>query len=92
MPARGIGAGVSKALAAAGAKVIVNYPVPATKDAAELVLDEIKAEGGEGSTYQCDVSKEEEVIKMFADTVNSYGTVDILINNAGLQKDSPLNK
>jgi len=36
-----------------------------------------------------DVSKENEVQKMFADTVQQYGTVDILINNAGLQKDSP---
>ena len=37
----------------------------------------------------CDVSKEAEVQKMFADTIQNYGTVDILINNAGLQKDSP---
>ena len=47
------------------------------------------AAGGNGITYACDVSKEEEVIKMFADTiVAQFGTVDILVNNAGLQRDA----
>ncbi|HMH20882.1 MAG TPA: glucose 1-dehydrogenase [Puia sp.] len=85
----GIGAGVAKALAAAGAVVIVNYPVPATKDAADKVLEEIVAAGGQGISYQCDISKEPEVQKMFADTIAKFGTVDILVNNAGVQKDSP---
>jgi glucose 1-dehydrogenase len=85
----GIGAGVAKALAEEGAVVVVNYPMPQTKDAADAVLNEIIAAGGKGMTSMCDVSKEAEVIKMFADTRNNYGTVDILINNAGLQKDSP---
>ena len=84
----GIGAGVSKTLAIAGATVIINHPVAATKDAAEAVLAEIKTAGGNGITYQCDVSKEDEVKKMFADVVSQFGTVDILINNAGLQRDS----
>ena len=85
----GIGAGVSKSLAAAGATVVVNHPVAATKDAAEGVLTEIKNAGGAGITYQCDVSKEAEVQKMFADVAAQFGTVHILINNAGLQRDSP---
>jgi glucose 1-dehydrogenase len=85
----GIGAGVSKALAAAGATVIVNHPVAATHDPAEAVLQEIVSAGGNGITYQCDVSKEPEVQKMFADVIAKYGTVDILVNNAGLQRDSP---
>ena len=84
----GIGAGVSKALAAAGATVIVNYPVAVTKDAADQVLKEITDAGGTGITYACDVSKEDQVIKMFADTVAQFGTVDILVNNAGLQRDA----
>jgi glucose 1-dehydrogenase len=88
----GIGAGVAKALAAAGATVIVNHPVVATKDAAEAVLAEITNAGGAGIAYQCDVSKEDEVVKMFTDTVAQFGTVDILINNAGLQRDSPFEK
>jgi glucose 1-dehydrogenase len=85
----GIGAGVSKSLAAAGATVVVNHPVAATAAAAEEVLTEIKNAGGAGITYQCDVSKEAEVQKMFADVAAQFGTVHILINNAGLQRDSP---
>jgi glucose 1-dehydrogenase len=67
----------------------VNHPVDATKPAAEAVLADIRSTGGAGITYQCDVSKEAEVVKMFADVVTQLGTVDILINNAGLQRDSP---
>src|ERR1700759_2611791 len=85
----GIGAGCAKALAAAGATVVVNYPAEATKAAAAAVLEEITAGGGKGIIYQCDVSKEDEVQRMFADVVKQYGTLDILINNAGLQRDSP---
>ena len=85
----GIGAGVSRALAAAGATVVINHPVAATKDAAEAILAQVRTAGGAGSTYQCDVSKEPEVQKMFADVIAQYGTVDILVNNAGLQRDSP---
>jgi glucose 1-dehydrogenase len=85
----GIGAGVAKALAAAGATVVVNRPVAATRDAAEAVLAEIKNGAGTGITYQADVSREEEVKKMFSDTISQFGTVDILINNAGLQRDAP---
>lgn len=86
----GIGAGVAKAMATAGATVVVNHPVDATKQAAQAVLDEIKGTGGAGIIYQCDVSKEDEVKKMFADVVAQFGTVDILVNNAGLQRDAPL--
>ncbi|HEX2605849.1 MAG TPA: glucose 1-dehydrogenase [Flavisolibacter sp.] len=85
----GIGAGVAKALAAAGAKVVVNFPVPGSKEMAEQVSREINESGGVSITYKADVSKEDEVQKMFADTISQFGTVDILVNNAGLQKDSP---
>lgn len=88
----GIGAGIAKSLAAAGAAVVVNHPVPATKEAADAVMAEITNAGGAGITYQCDVSKEDEVVKMFGDVVKQFGTVDILINNAGLQRDSPFNE
>lgn len=84
----GIGAGVAKSLAAAGATVVVNHPVAATQAAADAVLKEITDAGGQGMTAQADVSKEDEVIRMFADVVAKYGTVDILINNAGLQRDA----
>ena len=88
----GIGAGVAKSLASEGAIVVVNYPVASNKEVAEMVLAEIIAAGGKGNTAQGDVSKEEEVQKMFAETISQYGTVDILINNAGLQRDSPFEK
>lgn len=82
----GIGSGVAKALAAQGAAVVVNYASSADK--AEAVLKEIQDEGGEGFTIKADVSKESDVVKMFSETIRRYGTVDILINNAGLQKDA----
>lgn len=85
----GIGAGCAKELAKVGANVIVNYPVPAGKSMAEGVVNEIVAAGGSAISYQCDVSKENEVVNMFADVVKQFGTVDILVNNAGLQKDAP---
>ena len=85
----GIGAGVAKALSASGAKVVINYPVAQAKPSADAVLAEIVAAGGTGMTAACDVSRESEVQKMFSDVIAQYGTVDILINNAGLQKDSP---
>jgi len=85
----GIGAGVSKSLAAEGATVVVNHPVAATRDAAEAVSQAIQATGGKSITWQCDVSKENEVQEMFAGIVAQFGTVDILVNNAGLQRDAP---
>lgn len=84
----GIGAGCAIELSKAGATVIVNYPVAATKDMAQKVVDTITASGGKAIAYQCDVSKEPEVMQMFADVIKQFGTVDILINNAGLQKDA----
>ena len=85
----GIGAGVAREMAKEGATLVVNFPVPSAKDMAHKVVDEIVADGGKAITYQCDVSKEDQVKQMFSDIVNNYGTVDILVNNAGLQKDAP---
>jgi len=84
----GIGAGCAKELAKAGATVVVNYPAPAAKEMADQVVAQIATDGGKAIIYQCDVSKEDQVIKMFADVVAQLGTVDILINNAGLQRDA----
>jgi len=85
----GIGAGCAKELAGAGATVVVNYPVSAAKEMAEKVVEEIAANGGRAISFQADVSKEPDVKNMFEETIRQYGTVDILINNAGLQKDAP---
>ncbi len=84
----GIGTGCAIALAEAGATVVINYPFPSTKAAADEVVKSILVTGGKAISYQCDVSKEDEVVKMFSDVVHQLGTVNILINNAGLQKDA----
>ncbi|MEO6454643.1 MAG: SDR family oxidoreductase [Ginsengibacter sp.] len=84
----GIGAGCAKELAKAGATVIVNYPLASTREMAEAVVADIAADGGRAITYKCDVSKEDEVKKMFEDVIAQFGTVDVLINNAGLQRDA----
>jgi glucose 1-dehydrogenase len=85
----GIGEACAKGLAEAGASVVVNYPVPAAKPMADEVVNFITSAGNVAISYQCDVSKEDQVINMFNDTIAKFGTVDILINNAGLQRDSP---
>lgn len=84
----GIGAGIAKSIAWAGATVIINHSSEKSKDEAQKVLDDIHKNGGEGMVCQCDVSKEDEVVKMFKDVISTYGTVDILVNNAGIQKDA----
>lgn len=84
----GIGSGIAKSLAAAGAAVIVNHSSEHSADEARNILKEITDAGGIGITYQCDVSSEEQVIKMFQEVISQFGTVDILINNAGVQKDA----
>ena len=61
---------------------------PRTRQA--KIVDEIKAEGGKAIALQADVSSEEQVKKMFDDLFREYGTIDILVANAGLQRDSAL--
>jgi glucose 1-dehydrogenase len=82
----GIGKGVAIALAAAGANVIINH-VDA-HEVAEQTVDEITAAGGIAYAIHADISKEDDVKAMFAEMYRQYGTIDILINNAGLQRDS----
>ena len=84
----GIGAGVAKALAQAGASVAINHPN--TPEPANTVVEEISAAGGSAIALSADVSSEEQVQKMYADLFEEFGTIDILVANAGLQKDSSL--
>ncbi|WP_374460985.1 glucose 1-dehydrogenase [Chryseobacterium taeanense] len=84
----GIGSGIAKSMASAGATVIVNHSSEHSKDDANAILKEITDAGGNGIIYQCDVSKEDQVVRMFQDVVSQFGTVDILVNNAGVQKDA----
>jgi glucose 1-dehydrogenase len=82
----GIGRGVALELAKAGAHVLVNYVDGDT--AAQDVVKEIRSGGALALAYKADVSSEEEVAAMFAYAVQELGTVDILVANAGLQRDS----
>ena len=85
---RGIGAVVACRLAQAGAKVGVNYH--ASPDAAEIVVESINKDGGEAILVGGDVSQEENAEKVVKDLVDHYGSIDILINNAGINKDQLL--
>ncbi|HSD62901.1 MAG TPA: SDR family oxidoreductase [Ignavibacteriaceae bacterium] len=86
----GIGEGIARELAKAGADVAINYVT--NPDTAENLVDDLKEEGINSFAYKADVSNEEEVISMFNQTIKEFGTIDILINNAGLQRDSPIEK
>jgi glucose 1-dehydrogenase len=82
----GIGAEIAFALAAAGADVGVNYA--GNREGAEAVVRRIGDEGRKAVALQADVSKEDSVAAMFRAMIETFGTVDILINNAGVQKDA----
>jgi glucose 1-dehydrogenase len=82
----GIGKGVAIALGQAGADVVVNYVDD--DEAANAVVDEIKKSGAKAYAHQADVSSEDQVVKMFARMMQEFGTIDILVSNAGLQRDS----
>lgn len=82
----GIGARIAVALAAAGARVGVNYSH--SEEGAQKVVQEIVDAGGEAIPLRADVSREDQVLAMFDALFDSFGTIDILISNAGVQKDA----
>lgn len=84
----GIGRGCALAFARAGASVVINH-ISAAAEAADTLVKEIEAGGGKAAAFAADVSDEGEVEKMFAGAVEKFGTVHILVNNAGIQLDSP---
>jgi glucose 1-dehydrogenase len=83
----GIGMATALGLAKAGADVVVNYVT--NPEAAEDVAHQIEALGRRAIAIQADVSKEDEVIAMFAKAIDHFGTLHIVVSNAGLQRDSP---
>ena len=83
----GIGRGCAIALGEAGAAVAVNYIGQQSK--AEEVVDTIVTAGGRAIAVRADVSDEAQVESMFARVIEEFGTVDILLNNAGIQQDAP---
>ncbi|MEV6997792.1 SDR family oxidoreductase [Streptomyces sp. NPDC093982] len=83
----GIGKATAVALGRAGADVVVNYV--AGRDEAEKVVEEIKSFGVRAAAYEADVSNEDQVVAMTNRMVEEFGTIDILVANAGLQRDAP---
>jgi 2-hydroxycyclohexanecarboxyl-CoA dehydrogenase len=80
---KGIGASIARALAAEGAAVAVNYA--SSRAAAERIVTDLIAAGGRAIAVQGDVAKQEDVTRIFAETVEAFGRLDILVNNAGIR-------
>ena len=85
---KGIGAEIAKSLGAAGAAVVVNYA--SSKEGAERVVAEITGKGGKAIAVQGDVSKAADVQRLFKETKKTFGSLDVLVNNAGVYKFEPL--
>ncbi|NSC19741.1 SDR family oxidoreductase [Streptomyces albus subsp. chlorinus] len=85
---KGLGAGIAKSLAEAGAAVVVNYRSDA-EGAARVVAD-ITAKGGRATAVQADVADGEDVHRLFDRARAAYGPVDVLVNNAGVGTFVPL--
>ncbi len=84
----GIGAATAVALAQAGARVGVNYVQ--SRESAEEIAEHIHKAGGHAVALEADVSKEDDVRAMFRELIGAFGRLDILIANAGLQRDAPV--
>lgn len=86
----GIGRAVALALAGAGADVMVNYA--SSEREARAVCDEIAGLGRRSLAHRADVSVEADVAEMFERLIGELGTIDILVANAGLQRDAPVER
>jgi len=86
----GIGRAIAVALGRAGANVVVNYSSKAGE--AEAVADEIRGSGQRALAVKADVADEAQVQAMFAAAVREFGTVDILVSNAGIEKNAPFHE
>jgi acetoacetyl-CoA reductase len=87
---RGIGASIALELAKNGAKVVINYNI--RKELADKIVAEINEFGGDAYAVQADVSESNEAAYLVQETINHYGKLDILINNAGITRDSTFKK
>src|SRR5690348_4279031 len=87
---KGIGAAIAKQLAAEGAAVVVNYS--SSKADGEKVVKEITAQGGKAVPVQANMSKREEIERLFTESKKAFGRLDILVNNAGIYEFTPLEK
>ncbi|MFH0172838.1 SDR family oxidoreductase [Streptomyces cacaoi] len=84
----GIGKATAIGLGRAGADVVVNYV--AGREAAEEVVSEIEGFGVRAYAHEADVSQEDQVVDMVSRMVGELGTIDIMVANAGLQRDAPV--
>ena len=85
---KGIGAGIAEHLATEGAAVVVNYS--SSKAGAEAVVNRITQKDGKAIAVQADVSKPEDIRRLFAETKKAFGKLDILVNNAGVYEFAAL--
>jgi 3-oxoacyl-[acyl-carrier protein] reductase len=85
---KGIGAEIARELAAEGASVVVNYA--SSRAGADKVVGQIVAGGGKAVAVQADVSQEADVVRLFAETKQAFGRLDVLVNNAGIYEFKPL--
>lgn len=85
---RGLGKSIALELGKAGQKVVVNYVSDGSKESAEATAEEIKSLGGDAIIVQADSSKPDDIKKLFDEIVEAYGTCDVLINNAGITRDT----
>jgi glucose 1-dehydrogenase len=79
----GIGAAIVRAAAKEGAKVVIDYV--AHEDATEKLVNEIKQAGGEATGVEADISKPDDLHRMMQTAVDTYGRLDVLVNNAGIE-------
>ena len=86
--ASGIGRGCALALAKAGCRVVVNH-LPGDEDDARELVKELETEGSQAFSFAADVSQGDPVEAMFAEACRRFGTVHILVNNAGIQSGAP---
>ena len=83
---RGIGRGIAKELGRHGANVVINYR--SSEAAAQDTVEAVEAEGGYAMAVQADVTDEDDVLRMRDEIHDHFGTVDVLINNAGITQDT----
>jgi 3-oxoacyl-[acyl-carrier protein] reductase len=86
----GIGRAIAKRLARDGFAVVVNYAGNAR--GAEATVDEIKSAGGEAIALKADVADPTDVERLFQETLKNFGSVDVVVNSAGIMPLSPIGK
>ena len=82
----GIGKAVAIAFGEAGAKVVVNYV--SSEERANAVVETIKSNGSDAIAIRADVSKEDQVQAMVKQMIDAWGSIDIMVANAGVQRDA----